>query len=103
MRVMIKSPKKRLIKLPVTKKGPKGIVSLMDAFFLHRISMRPINAPVKKAKYKESSIFGKPKINPKRKASFTSPKPIPLPPVKINKIRKNKKAPTADTKFKIKN
>ena len=60
--------------------------------------MEPIKAPVKNAKYKAARILGKPKNKPKRKASFTSPKPIPLPFVIKNNTRKKIKAPIPDSK-----
>ena len=56
--------------------------------------MHPDIAPVKKAIYKATAVFGKPKINPKKKDNLTSPKPIPLPFVIRNKKRKKRKAPT---------
>ena len=58
--------------------------------------MEPVIAPVKNAAYKAISILGKPKTKPKRKESFTSPKPIPLPRVIRYKIRKNAKEASAE-------
>lgn len=53
-------------------------------------------APVKKDIYKELTILGNPKNNPRRNTSFTSPKPIPRPFVIRNKKRKNEDAPNAE-------
>ena len=58
--------------------------------------MIPRIAPVKKAKYKARIILGKPNISPNKNESFTSPKPIPLPLVIKNNIRKKVKAPIAE-------
>ncbi|OGH35253.1 MAG: hypothetical protein A2958_02735 [Candidatus Levybacteria bacterium RIFCSPLOWO2_01_FULL_38_13] len=55
--------------------------------------MEPIIAPVKNAVYKAIIILGNPKKSPRRKESFTSPKPIPFPWVIKYKRKKNKKAP----------
>ena len=96
------SPKNKLTKEPIIKNGPKGIVSFMDFFFLHKISMIPKNAPVKKAKYKARIILGKPNIRPNKNASFTSPNPIPLPLVIKNSIRKKAHAPRAEKRLMIK-
>lgn len=86
-----------------TKKGPKEIESFIF-FFLHKISMKESNAPVKNAMYRAKTIFGKPRNKPIRKTSFTSPKPIPLPLVikKINRKKTNAPRP-ARTEFRIKN
>jgi len=55
------------------------------------MSMIETIAPVKKAKYIEIKVNGKPKIKPITKANFASPIPIPFPLViKINR-KKNKK------------
>ena len=61
--------------------------------------MRETKAPVKKATYKAIIMFGNPKKSPIKKASFTSPKPIPFPRVTKNITRKNRKAPIADSKW----
>lgn len=99
----MRSPKKRLKKVPTTKKGPKGIVApLKSFFFLRRISTRPINAPVKNAVYKAGIILGNPRKSPRRKTSFTSPNPIPLPFVIKYNPRKNINAPVPEKK-KFKN
>ena len=63
--------------------------------------MIPTNAPVKKAKYRAKIIFGKPNISPSKNESFTSPKPMPLPLVIKNNIRKKEKAPRAENKLMI--
>ena len=63
--------------------------------------MIPTNAPVKKAKYNAKIIFGKPKISPSKTESFTSPKPMPLPLVIKNNIRKKEKAPRAERRLII--
>jgi len=53
-------------------------------------------APVKKARYKDTTIFGKERIRPIAKANFASPDPIPLPLVINTNIKKNKKADAAE-------
>lgn len=60
--------------------------------------MIPTNAPVKKARYKQRTIFGNPNTSPKRKANLTSPKPMPLPLVASKSKRKSKKGTTAEGK-----
>jgi len=65
------------------KKGPKGTEAPRILFFLHIISMHPTTTPVKKAMYKPTTIFGKPKISPIKNANLTSPNPIPRPLVTI--------------------
>lgn len=55
-------------------------------------------APVKKAKYKPITIFGKPRISPIKNEYFTSPQPIPFPEVTVRRTKKNKKAPNAENK-----
>ena len=55
--------------------------------------MEPTIAPVKKDKHRAATIFGKPKTMPKRKASFTSPKPMPFLFVIKNSVRKKINAP----------
>ncbi len=60
--------------------------------------------PVKNAKYKEIIILGNPKTSPKTAANLTSPKPIPLPWVTKNIIRKNRNAPAPEkTKLESEN
>lgn len=66
------------IKVPVTKKGPKGI-SDFKVFLPEIINPTPIIAPIKKAENKATKILGQPKIKPIKKAIFTSPTPIHLP------------------------
>ncbi len=58
--------------------------------------MEPTIAPVKNAKYKAVIILGNPKTIPIKNASFTSPKPMPLPFVTTYKARKKRKAPTPE-------
>ena len=58
--------------------------------------MEPAKAPVKKAKYRATIILGNPKTKPSKNASFTSPKPMPLPFVIRYKIRKNAKEVSAE-------
>lgn len=75
--------------------GPKGTVVPFNFFFFHKISMIDIKAPVKKARYKLITVFGKPNKNPRTKANFTSPNPMPFVFVIINNKKKNKNAPKA--------
>lgn len=58
--------------------------------------MRETAAPVKNAIYKAEIIFGKPRINPIKKESLTSPKPMPSPFVRRKIRRKKKKAQRAE-------
>jgi len=85
------SENRKLIKDPVTKKGPNGILDF-SPFFFHKISMMPMPAPVKNATYKAKNVDIGPRISPIIKASFTSPSPIPRPRVAKKIIRKNKNA-----------
>lgn len=85
--------------MPVTKKGPKGIVLPRSFFFLHKISMTPAIAPVKNVRYKATIIFGKPRIRPIKIAYLTSPHPIPLPRVKTRRSKKNANEPIAESKY----
>ena len=88
-------PKKKAVKVPVIKKGPKG-TSDFKVFLPDNINPIPIIAPRKKAKNKPTKILGNPKINPIKKASFMSPPPIHLP-LEINTIKKKKiAAPLAE-------
>lgn len=80
------------------RKGPKGIVPPKKRNFLHITSMIATVAPVKKAAYRLTIMRGKPKKKPIEKASFTSPKPIPFPFVKRFRRRKNKKAPSPESR-----
>lgn len=45
--------------------------------------MLPTIAPVKKAPKSHTAVHGQPNKLPRNSASFTSPKPIPFPKVKI--------------------
>ena len=89
---MICPPKNKAIKVPVTKKGPKG-TSDFKVFLPEIISPNPIIAPIKKAKNKATKMFGQPRINPIRKASFISPTPIHLP-LDIRTIKRKNAAAT---------
>lgn len=53
-------------------------------------------APVKKAVYKATIIFGNPKKTPIRNESLMSPKPKPRPDVPRNKSKKNNEAPSEE-------
>jgi len=72
---MILSPKNIAKKVPETKNGAKGIWDFI-VFRLKKIKIKPTIAPLKKAKNKETKIFGQPKINPIKIESLKSPKPI---------------------------
>jgi len=89
---MICPPENKAIKVPVTKKGPKG-TSDFKVFLPEIISPNPIIAPIKKAKNKATKMFGQPRINPIRKASFISPTPIHLP-LDIRTIKRKNAAAT---------
>ena len=80
--------------VPVTKNGPKG-TSDLRVFFWLTINPTPIIAPIKKAKNKAAKIFGKPKINPIKKANFISPTPIHLPRDTKTIAKKKAAAPKA--------
>jgi len=75
---MIFSPENKAIKVPVTKKGPKG-TSDFKVRFPEIISPKPIIAPIEKAKNKATKMFGQLKNNPINAANFTSPRPIHFP------------------------
>ena len=94
---MICPPKNKAIKVPVTKKGPKG-TSDFKVFLPETISPNPIIAPIEKAKNKATKIFGKPKNKPIKIASLKSPIPIHLPRETRTIARKNVAAPKADSK-----
>ena len=92
---MIWSAKKRAIKLPVTKKGPKGISSLN--FLLPKITnIIPIVAPIKKEKNKAIKVAEPCKKVPIRKAILTSPKPIQRPLETVTIKRKKALAKIAE-------
>ena len=87
-------PQNKPIKVPITKKGPKG-TSLFKVFFLAIIKPIPITAPKKKAKNKAGIILGKPSKKPIKKPNLTSPKPIHLPREIRKMIKKKPAAPKA--------
>lgn len=60
--------------------------------------MSETTAPVKKAMYKPTKIWGNPKISPIKITYLTSPNPMPFPRVTAHKQKKNKKEPIADIK-----
>lgn len=91
---MMFRPQNRARNVPATKNGPNG-TSLFKVFFPVKINPIPIIAPIKKAKNKAAKIFGKPKINPIKKANFISPTPIQRPREIKTIIRKKAAAPRA--------
>ena len=76
------SPQIRVITKDKIRNGPKAIC-LPKEIFLTNISMLPTIAPVKKAPKSHTAVHGQPSKLPRNSASFTSPKPIPFPEVKI--------------------
>lgn len=89
------SPQNKETKVPVAKKGPNG-TSDLSVFLAAIINPTPIIAPMKKAKNKATKIFGQPKINPIKKASFISPTPIHLPRDTNTTVKKKAAAPNAE-------
>lgn len=60
--------------------------------------MIPAIPPVKNAIYKAKMVPEIPKVSPKTKENFTSPKPIPFPLVNKKIRRKKINEPTADNR-----
>ena len=85
---MICWPQNNAKNVPAIKNGPKGI-SLFKVFLLKIIPAVPIIAPKKNAKNNATRILGNPSKRPIKIASFTSPKPIHLPP-ETRKIARKK-------------
>ena len=98
---MILEPKIIATNVPNIKNGANG-TSLFKPFLPNSINPNPIIAPHKKAKNNPASMPGYPKAKPNKSASFTSPKPIQLPPEIRNINKKNSDAPKAENKgFKM--
>jgi hypothetical protein len=99
--LIISSEKKKEIKAPKTKKGPKGSSEFIF-LFLKKTNPNPIIAPTKEATNKVRKTFGNPKKIPRNKANFTSPKPIHLPFEK-NHIKKKNKEKDSPERTKLTN
>lgn len=83
-------PKKRAIKVPTTKNGPKGTL-LFKLFLPAKINPIPIIAPIENAKNKATKTLGKFRKRPIKKVNLTSPKPNHLPRER-RKIKRKKMA-----------
>ena len=94
-------PKNKPMKVPITRKGPKGIWLLIP-FFLKIIKIIPIIAPIKKAKKSATMLLLGPKNKPIKNESLTSPNPIHLPEdTNQSKKKKNEQIKAAAKKCKI--
>jgi len=83
------SPKKNEIKVPKTRKGPKGTSESIFLFF-KATNPIPIIAPINEAKNRAVNMSGNPKKKPIKTTSLTSPNPSHFPFEK-NQMKKKKK------------
>jgi hypothetical protein len=84
-----------VIKVAVIKKGAKG-TWLLRSFFFERTRPIPIIPPRRKVKNNIKRVLGQERNKPRKKTSFTSPKPSHLPPETKKITKKNKEAPRAE-------